>query len=96
MIFISQVMGSKGMLVSSNPKQTSLERWTPDGTIHESTYFSCMERYADSYQHEIRHFLNVLEGKVERLLDAFGWFKSCSDLHTLNISHELTKGEFSM
>ncbi|OWF40492.1 uncharacterized protein LOC110463740 [Mizuhopecten yessoensis] len=60
-----EVLGSDGMTVVTNPKITNIENWTKD-SIHTSPIWqNGLTRYTEGYREEVRHFLDVVEGKCE-------------------------------
>ncbi len=57
-----EVFGEKGMLVSTNPTSSNLERYSESKTsARDKLHHFFLERYAESYHHEIDAFINSVE-----------------------------------
>ena len=58
-----EMFGEKGMLISSNPKVTNLQRYdSPSTGAGDRLHHFFIERYAESYIQEIDAFIDALEG----------------------------------
>ena len=57
-----KVFGSKGSMESGNKRPLDLYHTTLDGSLHDPIYTDCCDRYAQSYQKELDHFVSVLRG----------------------------------
>ena len=58
-----EVLGSKGMVRSDNWRKTTVERFSADATFREPYLDFFIERYRQSYQHELDHFIQVAQGR---------------------------------
>ena len=47
---------------SGNKRPLDLYHTTLDGSLHDPIYTDCCDRYAQSYQAELDHFVSVLRG----------------------------------
>ena len=58
-----EMFGEKGMLISANPTMTNLQRYNSTSTgAGDRLHHFFIERYAQSYIHEIDAFIDALEG----------------------------------
>jgi myo-inositol 2-dehydrogenase / D-chiro-inositol 1-dehydrogenase len=62
-----EVLGEKGMLEAGNQKPTTVVASTMDGVRADKPLHFFLERYADAYRAELRHFLDVCAGKAKPL-----------------------------
>ncbi len=59
-----EVFGDKGMLRAENLGETTVEQFTPRGTLSDRPLDFFLERYADAYRAELAAFLSALEKKA--------------------------------
>jgi myo-inositol 2-dehydrogenase/D-chiro-inositol 1-dehydrogenase len=57
-----EVLGARGMLEAGNLKPTTVVASTRDGVVADKPLHFFLERYADAYRAELRHFLDVCAG----------------------------------
>jgi myo-inositol 2-dehydrogenase/D-chiro-inositol 1-dehydrogenase len=57
-----EVFGSKGMAKADNVQTNTVEIWNADHVQREKPPFFFLERYADAYQVELAHFVDVING----------------------------------
>ena len=62
-----EVLGAKGMLEAGNHKPTTMVASTIDGVTADKPLHFFLERYAEAYRAELRHFLEVCTGKAKPL-----------------------------
>nr|XP_054768879.1 uncharacterized oxidoreductase YrbE-like [Lytechinus pictus] len=62
-----EVLGSKGMLQSQNRIEAPLTKHNERGELLDPIFPSFPERYSQSYCDEMDHFLDAVEGKIEKL-----------------------------
>lgn len=62
-----EVLGEKGMLEAGNWKPTTVVASTAGGVTADKPLHFFLERYADAYRIELRHFLDVCAGKAKPL-----------------------------
>lgn len=60
-----EVFGTKGMLTNGDQRPVGVKFHNERGTTAVPIYFSFASRYQESYQAEMEHFLNVVQGKEE-------------------------------
>jgi myo-inositol 2-dehydrogenase/D-chiro-inositol 1-dehydrogenase len=63
-----EVFGQKGALLAGNPTATAVTALGAGGTISDKPHHFFLERYAEAYQRELAHFLDVVEGKAQPLV----------------------------
>lgn len=63
-----EVLGARGMLEAGNQRGTTVVASTADGVTADKPLHFFLERYADAYRAELRHFLEVCAGKVAPLV----------------------------
>jgi myo-inositol 2-dehydrogenase/D-chiro-inositol 1-dehydrogenase len=63
-----EVLGEKGMLEAGNRVGTSVVRSTAEGVTGDKPLHFFLERYADAYRSELRHFVDVAAGRAEPLV----------------------------
>jgi myo-inositol 2-dehydrogenase/D-chiro-inositol 1-dehydrogenase len=56
-----EAFGDKGMLISRNQQPTTLERYDASGIRRDPLLRFFIERYADSYAHELDDFIRSIE-----------------------------------
>jgi len=57
-----KVLGTEGMLLIQNPKESMLEKWTRDGQTSDKIWQDGLSRYYLAYKQELEHFYDVVEG----------------------------------
>ncbi len=65
-----EVFGSKGMLRAENPRPTTVESLTADGTTGDKPLYFFLERYAEAYRRELAHFVDCVADGVPPLTGA--------------------------
>ncbi len=55
-----EVFGSQGMLHLNNQRRTEVKQQSLRGQIADDIHYSFVERYRDSYRHELRHFFTSI------------------------------------
>lgn len=60
-----EVFGNKGMLVNENLRPAAVQFSSAQGTLHPPLYDSFPTRYAEAYERELDHFVDVVLGKAE-------------------------------
>ena len=63
-----EVLGARGMLEAGNQRGTTVVASTADGVTADKPLHFFLERYADAYRAELRHFLEVCAGTAEPLV----------------------------
>nr|CAH7743398.1 unnamed protein product [Callosobruchus chinensis] len=65
-----EVFGEKGMIKAENrcPMQ-SVEHFLPDRIEGSPIYYSFASRYQEAYRQEMEHFIDVLQGKCNLMID---------------------------
>ncbi|MBL8697314.1 MAG: inositol 2-dehydrogenase [Alphaproteobacteria bacterium] len=63
-----EVLGPKGMLAAGNRTPTTVVASTVDGVVADKPLHFFLERYAEAYRIELRHFLDVCAGKATPLV----------------------------
>jgi myo-inositol 2-dehydrogenase/D-chiro-inositol 1-dehydrogenase len=63
-----EVFGSKGMLQASNPRPTTVTRYTREAVLTDKPFNFFLDRYPEAYRAELEHFLEVATGRVEPLV----------------------------
>ena len=56
-----EVFGANGMLISNNQRATTVERYGKDGVRRDPLLRFFIDRYAESYRHELDAFVRALE-----------------------------------
>lgn len=57
-----EVLGARGMLEAGNLKPTTVIASTAEGVVADKPLHFFLERYADAYRAELRHFLEICAG----------------------------------
>jgi myo-inositol 2-dehydrogenase/D-chiro-inositol 1-dehydrogenase len=60
-----EVLGDKGMLKAENINSTAVQYATVDGIRNDPYYYSFPQRYDITYNNELQHFIEVLQGKTK-------------------------------
>ena len=61
-----EAFGSKGMIISNNQTQSSIEKYTKDHTFsRDPVQFFFIERYEQAYQSQLEEFINMIKNKTE-------------------------------
>lgn len=63
-----EVLGPKGMLAAGNCAPTTVVASTVEGVTADKPLHFFLERYAEAYRLELRHFLDVCAGKAKPLV----------------------------
>jgi myo-inositol 2-dehydrogenase / D-chiro-inositol 1-dehydrogenase len=63
-----EVFGSKGMLQASNPRPTTVTRYTREAVLTDKPFNFFLDRYPEAYRAELEHFLEVATKGVEPLV----------------------------
>lgn len=63
-----EVLGARGMLEAGNQRSTTVVASTADGVTADKPLHFFLERYADAYRAELRHFLEVCAGTTTPLV----------------------------
>lgn len=58
-----EILGDKGSLVAENPSITTFIQRTPQGIQKDCFHESFLDRYAQAYDKELHHFVQVILGK---------------------------------
>lgn len=64
-----EAFGEQGMISAGNPAPTTLTRAFADAVSLDKPPWFFLERYAEAYQAELEHFLEVIEGRAGPLID---------------------------
>ncbi|GBM53256.1 hypothetical protein AVEN_193301-1, partial [Araneus ventricosus] len=59
------VFGSSGMLTNGEQRPTEVKAHTAKGTTSVPIFGAFPERYRESYENELEHFINVVQGIEE-------------------------------
>ena len=60
-----KVVGTKAMITTNNKRPLEFTTWSQEGSTTDPIYQGFTDRYAESYQLELEHFFDVLEGKLD-------------------------------
>lgn len=60
-----EVLGDRGMLKAENIHSTAVQHATSDGIKSDPFHYSFPQRYDVTYNNELKHFIEVLQGKAE-------------------------------
>ena len=61
-----EAFGSKGMIISNNQTQTSVERFSKDATFSKDpVQFFFIERYEQAYKSQLEEFVSMINNKTE-------------------------------
>jgi myo-inositol 2-dehydrogenase/D-chiro-inositol 1-dehydrogenase len=63
-----EVFGSKGALLANNPTPTSVVAMGNASVSSDKPFHFFLERYADAYQAELAHFIDVIDGKAQPMV----------------------------
>ena len=61
-----EVFGAKGLLRAENLGETTVEQFTPKGTVSDRPLDFFLERYAEAYRVELAAFVTALQAKKRR------------------------------
>ena len=61
------MVGTEAMIKTDNKRPLEFTTWSEEGSTTDPIYQGFVDRYAESYQLELEHFLDVLEGKTNVL-----------------------------
>jgi myo-inositol 2-dehydrogenase/D-chiro-inositol 1-dehydrogenase len=64
-----EVFGERGMVQADNPRPTTLARTGAQAIALDKPPWSFRERFADAYRAELDHFVEVVAGEAELLVD---------------------------
>ena len=64
-----EAFGEKGALLAGNPTPTAVTMLGAPGAVSDKPFHFFLERYADAYRAELDHFLDVVEGRAQPLVD---------------------------
>ena len=68
--FSPQIFGSEGMVSASNPRETSTSVDGHEGNMESRLHLSFPQRFQQSFEAELEHFVECLEGETVMALYA--------------------------
>ena len=81
-----EVLGSKGMLQSHNPRPNAMVTSNEKGINFGKTYFDGTSRYVEAYAGEMEHFLDIIAKKAEPEVTKEGVLRVLRTLNAMETS----------
>ena len=63
-----EVFGSEGMVTAQNEKESTVQVWNQSGCHTDGLLNFFLQRYADAYQAEMDHFVDLIAGRAKSLI----------------------------